>query len=102
MIAKKYPDKAEACEPILSKKTLKTIDVVMLNNIIVGFDPTDISTNQKLKSYDKDTVFEILRYQKKNKLNNKQTSLHFNISRNTLSSWKKKFMVGFMEELPDS
>jgi DNA-binding transcriptional regulator YiaG len=102
MIAKKYPDKAEACRSILNKKNIKTIDVVMLNNIIVGFDSHHIENNQKLKSYDKDTVFEILMYQKKHHLNNMQTAKYFNISRNTLSSWKKKFTVEFKNQLPES
>lgn len=93
MIAKKYPDKAEACKSILTKKKIKTIDVVMLNNIIVGFDSHYIENNQKLKSYDKDTVFEVLMYQKKHHLNNIQTAKHFNISRNTLSSWKKSLLL---------
>ncbi|MFY7815218.1 MAG: helix-turn-helix domain-containing protein [Chryseobacterium taeanense] len=101
MIAKKYPDKAEACRNILNKKTLRTIDIMMLNNIIVGFDKYDIEKNQRLKSYDKDTAFEILQHQKKHNLNDTQTAKHFNISRNTLGSWKKKFMVGF-KELPES
>lgn len=102
MIAKKYPDKAEACRSILSKKKIKTIDVIMLNNIIVGFDSHHIENNQKLKSYDKDTVFEVLMYQKKHHLNNIQTAKHFNISRITLSSWKKKFIVEFKDQLPES
>jgi hypothetical protein len=102
MIAKKYPEKSEQAKSILQKKQLKAIDVIMLNNIIVGFDSHDIRNNQKLKSYDQATIFEILMYQKSNSLNNKQTAKHFNISRNSLSSWKKKFIVEFKDKLPES
>ncbi|MFY7814030.1 MAG: helix-turn-helix domain-containing protein [Chryseobacterium taeanense] len=102
MIAKKYPEKSAQCQRILNKKKISTIDVIMLNNIIIGFDANDIGRNQKLKSYDKDAVFEILMYQKNNRLNNKQTAKHFNISRNTLSSWKRKFVVTFKNGLPES
>ncbi len=104
MISKKYPEKADACKKILNKKMIKAIDVVMLNNIIVGFDESQVETNQKLKSYDKDTIFEILLYQKKHRLNNVQTAKYFNLSRNTLTSWKKNFIVSFRTEikLPES
>lgn len=98
MIAKKYPHKAEACQHILRKKTICAMDVMMLNNIIVDFDKDHISTNQRLKSYDKATVFEVLQYQKKNKLNNTETARHFNLSRNTLSSWKKRYIVEFKDK----
>ncbi|PWN57947.1 helix-turn-helix domain-containing protein [Chryseobacterium viscerum] len=100
MISKKYPEKADACKSILSKEMLKVIDVITLNNIIVGFNEHQIETNQKLKSYDKDTIFDILLYQKKHRLNNVQTAKHFNLSRNTLTSWKKNFIVGYKTGLP--
>lgn len=102
MIAKKYPEKSAQCQRILNKKKISTMDIIMLNNIIIGFDANEIRRNQKLKSYDKDTIFEILMYQKNNRLNNKQTAIHFNISRNTLTRWKKKFLVTFKNELPES
>lgn len=102
MIAKKYPDKADACSIILRRKKLRSLDIVLLNKIIVGFDESHIEINQKLKSYDKETVLEILMYQKRYQLNNKQVAHHFNISRNTLASWKKKYLKGFIQTLPDS
>jgi len=102
MISRKYPEKAQACKSILRKKIIKTIDLMILNNIIVGFDSYDIKSNQKLKSYDKDTIFEILTYQKKYRMNNIQTAKHFNISRNTLTAWKRKFTVELKDQLAES
>lgn len=84
----KYPHKISECEGILSKKTVSVLDVIKLNTIIFG----SFKDNQKHRSYDKATIFEILNYQKKNKLNNSQLALHFKLSRSTIAKWKKHFV----------
>lgn len=92
MIAKKYAHKKADCSSILNKSTLSVMDVIKINKIIS--DNSDEATsvfNQKLRSYDKSTVLEILDYQKINKLNNKQAAIKFKTSRNTISKWKKMF-----------
>lgn len=92
MIALKYPGKTGICESILKKEELDTLDIIKLNNLL-----TEASTegrnseNQKLKSYDKATVFKILDYQKKHHLNNALLAKHFNMSRNTVANWKKLY-----------
>lgn len=93
MVRKKYPHKEIQCRTILSKNELSVLDVVKLNNIIL--DAKNIETerfNQKLRSYNKATILEILNYQKVNKLNNVQVAMQFNLSRNTVSKWKKLFL----------
>ncbi|MFP3675252.1 hypothetical protein SB724_20775, partial [Bacillus sp. SIMBA_031] len=76
------------------KKRLTTQDVILLNSFIFGTrKESDASkSNQKFKSYDKETVQYILKYQKINNLNNVQTAIYFKISRNTLAKWKKNFL----------
>ena len=64
--------------------------VLKINNIIF-FD--GFSESQKFKSYDRQTIFEILDYQKKYKLNNSQLARHFKLSRNTITKWKRIFLV---------
>ncbi|MCT4666293.1 MAG: hypothetical protein N4A45_13805 [Flavobacteriales bacterium] len=47
---------------------------------------------QRLKSYSEDYIKHILAYQKENNLSNLSVALEFNISRNTISKWKKRFL----------
>lgn len=92
MVLAKYPDKIEECSNILNKESMSILDVIKLNRLL--FETDNEIANQKLKSYDKRTVLEILNYQKKNKMNNIQTAVHFNLSRNTITRWKKSFCKG--------
>jgi DNA-binding transcriptional regulator YiaG len=69
---------------------LNFIDVIRLNEII--FDKGDKETqemNQKYRSYDKNTVIKILKYQEDNNLSNVQVANYFRMSRTTLLNWKK-------------
>lgn len=92
IISKKFPEKAEKCRPVLSKKVLTVLDIIKLNQIIFGVcDYQTEKFNQKHKSYDPTSIMEILDYQKKFKLNNFQLADHFKISRNSVTRWKKIF-----------
>ncbi|WP_276833339.1 helix-turn-helix domain-containing protein [Chryseobacterium cucumeris] len=94
MILMKYPDKAEVCKNILTKKSIGMLDVIKLNQILVGESSKDTSElDGKLRSYDKETIFEILEYQKNNKLSNSELSRHFKLSRNSITKWKKYFYL---------
>ena len=90
MVLAKYPGKIEVCGNILNKEYMSVLDVITLNRLL--FETDNEITNQKLRSYDKRAVMEILNYQKKNKLSNIQTAMHFKLSRNTVSKWKKSFL----------
>ena len=81
----RHPEKRAACKKILSKRKLITLDVLELNRIIFGYS----SSSQKYRSYDVESIYKILEFQKKEKLNNKEIALHFNLSRNSISKWKK-------------
>ncbi|WP_294282760.1 helix-turn-helix domain-containing protein [uncultured Chryseobacterium sp.] len=92
MIRMKYPDKEALCRSILDKKTIDPLDIIRLNAIITGKNAQEkIHDDQKLKSYDKRTILQILNYQKKHHLNNTELASHFNLSRNTVAKWKKLF-----------
>jgi DNA-binding transcriptional regulator YiaG len=93
MIRMKYPEKELLCSPILNKKNIDLLDIIRLNAIIAGkSDKKKIQDNQKLKSYDRNTILKILHYQKKYNLNNTQTADYFILSRNTVAKWKKLFL----------
>ncbi|AZA78874.1 helix-turn-helix domain-containing protein [Chryseobacterium sp. G0186] len=70
------------------------IDVLKFNQMIFGEPEYSVAfNNQRLRSYDKESILEILEYQKKNKLTNIQLSSHFKISRNTITKWKAVFKI---------
>ena len=93
LLRMKYPDRIEEFRMDLSKEDFTALDVIALNDKIFS-KIEDIATgvdNQKLKSYNKATIFQILDYQKKHGLNNSELARHFKMSRNTVGKWKKLF-----------
>lgn len=94
IIAKKHPEKMRECDDLLNKENLTVVDILLLNKTIFGKNkPSDFSLNQKFKSYSKQDIVQILDYQKKHTLNNTQLANKFNVSRNTITKWKKIFIV---------
>lgn len=92
LLEKKYPEKKTVCSKILSKKKISTIDVLFLNELVFGSKMKETKVkNQKYKSYDLQTIHQILTFQTKQGLNNTQLANHFKISRNTVANWKKKY-----------
>lgn len=92
MIMKKFPEKADLFSVILKKESLSFFDILTINKLISGTQEKEIHAfDQMLKSYDKGTIKKILEYQKKNNLNNSQLAIHFKLSRNTITKWKKIF-----------
>ncbi|EJL68543.1 hypothetical protein [Chryseobacterium populi] len=90
----KHPDKIKDCKSLLSKSKLSAKDVVRINDIIFSkSDKMTLFLNQRHRSYDKSAILEILDYQKKYKLNNSQLANHFRLSRNSITKWKKIFLV---------
>lgn len=89
ILEKKYPLKAEMCKPILEKENLSVIDILKLNKKIFGTQNENHFFNQKHRSYSKSDAIHILQYQKKHNLNNTELASHFQLSRNTVTKWKK-------------
>lgn len=94
LIKKKHPEKEISCKSILKKEKLSALDIIKVNQIIFGSTNKDAEAdNQKHRSYNKSAIVEILKYQKKNNLNNSQLAIHFKLSRNTVAKWKKMYAV---------
>ncbi|MDV7695514.1 helix-turn-helix domain-containing protein [Chryseobacterium soli] len=94
IIIKDFPDKRDCCMRLLQKESLSVVDIIELNEKIFGFpDKETFAANQRHRSYRKTDILKILDYQKKNQLNNKQLALHFKLSRNSVTKWKKRFVV---------
>lgn len=91
IILKKCPEKYEQCESLLNKSEISAMDVLYLNEVVFGKTKESEIINRKHKSYDYESIMKILDYQRKNKLTNIQVSKQFNLSRNTISKWKKEF-----------
>jgi DNA-binding transcriptional regulator YiaG len=90
IIQTKFPEKKILCDKFFFKTALSTLDIIELDNIIFGnFEKKTIFFNQSHKSFDKKSIMKILIYQKKNRLSNSQVATHFNLSRNTITAWKK-------------
>lgn len=93
MITKKYPEKKKDCLFLLSKKELSALDIIHLNNQIFENQAIDEDKRSKRhRSYDKNSIFEILDYQAKNRLNNSELARNFKLSRNTIAKWKKLYI----------
>ena len=89
----KFPHKKEDCLPLLENKNLSAIDIMIINKKIFGSNKENEIINQRHRSYSKPDILKILDYQQKHKLNNSQLARHFKLSRNTVSKWKKTFLV---------
>lgn len=92
IIAHDFPNIKNECKNLLSKAKLNSQDVIKLNQKIFKGKSKDESNNPKFRSYDMQTISYVLAYQKKNGLNDTQLAFHFAISRNTIRSWRNKFL----------
>jgi PIN domain nuclease of toxin-antitoxin system len=93
ILNKKFAHKKDECEELLSKKILSAIDIIELNNKIFGKNTETEKFNQRYRSYNKSSILKILDYQKEHQINNSELAKHFNLSRNTVTKWKKLFLV---------
>lgn len=94
IIIKKIPDKRTCCMRLLQKESLSVLDIIELNEKIFGIpDKKTFAANQRHGSYRKTDILKMLDYQKKNQLKNTQFAIHFKLSRNTVTKWKKGFVV---------
>lgn len=82
----KFPEKAELHRIVLERDINDFYDVLSLNKLIFGEENKD----NKHKSYDPSTIKKVLNYQQENNLTNIETARRFNLSRNTVTAWKKK------------
>lgn len=93
LITQKYPHMMDKCRSFLEKDHLMTYDVLKLSLMITGKDDDETrSFNARHKSYDTTTILRILDHQKKYKCSNLQLASYFNLSRNTVTKWRKMFL----------
>jgi len=85
----KFPEKTELHTIVSEKEINDFYDVLSLNKIIFGTE----NKENKHKSYDSSTIKKVLNYQQENNLSNIETARKFNLSRNTVTAWKKKLEV---------
>ena len=94
LIEKRFPEKAKLLEAFSHKNELSQLDVIDLNQKIFGSSQEENSKiNQKFKSYNSEVICKILEYQKNHQLNNTELAKHFNLSRNTVRAWRKKYQA---------
>lgn len=90
IINEKFPDKMS--DPLVKNKLdhlLMAVDILKFDQFIFGETGcTATGNSQKLRAYDEDSILNILNYQKKYKLSNTQTAIHFKLSRNSIAKWK--------------
>jgi hypothetical protein len=90
----KFPEKKEICSHLLDKSNLTVLDIIDLNELLFRNSSKENSVfNQKHRSYNETVIYQILEYQKKNRLNNSQLAGHFKLSRNTVTKWKSLFPI---------
>ncbi|SHF83383.1 hypothetical protein [Chryseobacterium sp. OV279] len=87
IITKKCPEKNSCCKYFLEKEKLSSLDVITLNRILFQDD----KTGNEHRSYDDESINEVLEYQIKTRMTNTEIALLFKLSRNTLAIWKKKY-----------
>jgi len=93
LINERHPEKKEIFKTILSQKELSFLDVIKCSAILTdGEDKNAVTFNQRHRCFDRQTILEILDYQKENGYSNAQLARHFKLSRNTIAKWKKKFI----------
>lgn len=93
LIAIEFPDKINDTKFFFSKcGNWSNSDVLKFHRFLYNTKEGYVTDNNKHKSYDKETIIEILEYQRKNNLNNLETSKHFGVSRNSITKWRKIFL----------
>lgn len=94
IIQQKHPEKKHLLEQITSKNSFNALDIMSVNTQIFGC-PKEASKNinKRFRSYDIFAITRIIRYQKKHELSNTETARLFQVSRNTICNWKKKYTI---------
>ncbi|REC80279.1 helix-turn-helix domain-containing protein [Chryseobacterium elymi] len=93
ILEEEFPEKLlDAAIRLKLEALYSSFDILKFNQLIFGDAKYTIECdNQRLRSYDKESILKILSYQKRNGLTNLQVSNHFKISRNTIARWKAIF-----------
>lgn len=94
IINQRCPDQWQEYACYFVHSNLTHFEILHLNKLI--FHPLaggDTRENKRFKSYDRETILKILRYQKDEHISNSELAHVFGISRNTVAKWKKHYIV---------
>ncbi len=90
LLKEQYPEKLKDSKVKELLKSLNTSDeVIKFNDKIFKQSKESQENNQKLRTYDKETMLKILNYQKQHGFSSNYISKQYKISRTTIAKWKK-------------
>ncbi|RKS95955.1 helix-turn-helix domain-containing protein [Chryseobacterium defluvii] len=92
ILKKEHPEKLKdpSIKRLLSKLNT-TEDVLKLNEKIFKQSKEKQQNNQKLRTYDKQTILKLLHYQDKHGFSTSYMSKKYKISRTTITKWRRMF-----------
>lgn len=90
LLLAEHPEKLKDKKIVDLLKNLNTSEeVIKFNNKIFEQSQQDVENNQKLRTYDKETMLKILQYQKKHSFSTSYISRKYKMSRTTIAKWSK-------------
>lgn len=90
LLLEEYPEKLKDGKVKELLQNLNTSDeVIKFNEKLFEQSKESQENNQKLRTYDKETMMKILTYQKQHGFSSNYISKKYKISRTTLAKWKK-------------
>ncbi|MGG5209860.1 helix-turn-helix domain-containing protein [Chryseobacterium sp. MIQD13] len=92
MLRLEHPEKLK--DPKIKEllgKLNTTEDILNFNEKIFEQSKESQANNQKLRTYDKKTMFKLLQYQNKHGFSTSYMARKYKISRTTIMNWKKTF-----------
>jgi len=90
LLQAEHPEKLKDEKVLELLKNLNTSDeVIKFNEKIFKQSKESQENNQKLRTYDKETMLKILMYQKQHGFSTNYISKKYKISRTTIAKWKK-------------
>lgn len=91
ILTEKFPEIKGKYDSILNKEQLVALDVIFLNNDI--FSNSKYFKGGKYRSYKENDIIQILNFQLQFELTNTELAKRFNLSRNSVTKWKKLFSI---------
>ncbi|MBW7676183.1 helix-turn-helix domain-containing protein [Chryseobacterium chendengshani] len=90
LLLEEYPEKLKDVKVRELLQKLNTSDeVIKFNEKLFEQSKESLENNQKLRTYDKETMLKILMYQKEHGFSSSYISKKYKISRTTLTKWKR-------------
>jgi len=90
LLLAEHPEKLKDSKVTELLQNLNTSDeVIRFNEKIFKQSKESLENNQKLRTYDRETMLKILSYQKQHGFSSNYISKKYKISRTTIAKWKK-------------